>query len=150
MYDARGAFFASVSHELRTPLTLILGPLEDVLASSKSKLSKDDRDRLETVQRASHRLHNMVNNLLDVSQLESGRLNCKFRPMQIGPRVRELAELFRPAIERCGITFDVQHEEDKWSAESPFYMADEFLECMLFNLLGSVRSCHAIVYSARH
>jgi hypothetical protein len=134
--DARQAFFANISHELRTPLTLILGPLEDVLGSGASEIIDGDRDKLQTVLRNAHRLHAMVNTLLDFSRLESGRMNAKFRPTRLGPRVAELADLFRSAIERGGIEYTVDVGEDKWADKRPFYLADEMVEKVVFNVIG--------------
>lgn len=135
--DARQAFFANISHELRTPLTLILGPLEDVLGSGASEIIDGDRDKLQTVLRNAHRLHAMVNTLLDFSRLESGRMNAKFRPTRLGPRVAELADLFRSAIERGGIEYAVDIAEDKWADKRPFYLADEMVEKVIFNVIGN-------------
>ncbi|GAA5896575.1 hypothetical protein JCM8208_004237 [Rhodotorula glutinis] len=135
--DARQAFFANISHELRTPLTLILGPLEDVLSSKSATLDAEDRDRLEVVQRNAHRLLNMVNTLLDFSRLESGKMNTTYRPTLLGPRTADLAALFRSAIERGGIEYKVEIDDDKWAKSSQFYLSDEMFEKIIFNLIGN-------------
>ncbi|GAA5995793.1 uncharacterized protein JCM10292_004752 [Rhodotorula paludigena] len=135
--DARQAFFANISHELRTPLTLILGPLDDVLSSKTTALDEEDRERLTVVQRNAHRLLNMVNTLLDFSRLESGKMEAVYRPTLLGPRIADLASLFRSAIERGGIDFKVDIEEDKWAEKRPFYLSDEMTEKIVFNLLGN-------------
>ncbi|KPV74021.1 uncharacterized protein RHOBADRAFT_54592 [Rhodotorula graminis WP1] len=135
--DARQAFFANISHELRTPLTLILGPLEDVLLSKSATLDAEDRDRLEVVQRNAHRLLNMVNTLLDFSRLESGKMNTTYRPTLLGPRTADLAALFRSAIERGGIEYNVEIDDDKWAKSSQFYLSDEVWEKVIFNLIGN-------------
>lgn len=81
---AKSSFFSSISHELRTPLTLILGPLEDILSGSeKDKLDQSQREKLLLVQRHGNRLLTMVNKLLDFSSIEGGRMNFKYRPVQI-------------------------------------------------------------------
>ncbi len=69
-------FFANVSHELRTPLALILGPTEKLL--HQRELGQDDRRDVETIDRNARLLLKQVNDLLDVSKLEAGRmvLNC--------------------------------------------------------------------------
>ncbi|GAA6056619.1 hypothetical protein JCM3770_006359 [Rhodotorula araucariae] len=135
--DARQAFFANISHELRTPLTLILGPLEDVLMSKTAALDGEDRERLEVVQRNAHRLLNMVNTLLDFSRLESGKMNSVYRPTLLGPRTADLAALFRAAVERGGIDFRVEIDDDEWATKGPFYLSDEMYEKVVFNLIGN-------------
>jgi GAF domain-containing protein len=72
---AKTAFFSNVSHEFRTPLTLMLGPLEDTLATSGG-LAAADQERLETAHRNSLRLLKLVNTLLDFSRIEAGRIEA--------------------------------------------------------------------------
>jgi signal transduction histidine kinase len=72
------AFFSNVSHEFRTPLTLMLGPVEDLLASRR--LGDAERRELELVHRNALRLLRLVNTLLDFSRLEAGRLEASFEP----------------------------------------------------------------------
>ena len=74
---AKTDFFSNVSHEFRTPLTLILGPVEDALASARSALAGDE---LELVRRNALRLYKMVNTLLDFSRIEAGRAQATLRP----------------------------------------------------------------------
>ncbi|SGY14975.1 BQ5605_C013g07190 [Microbotryum silenes-dioicae] len=133
---AKTTFFSSVSHELRTPLTLILGPLEDVL-SNKSGLSPEDREQLQTVQRHSNRLLNMVNSLLDFSRLEGGRMEVSFRPMNLAAVTADLASLFRSAIERGGVQLIVNCPADPFKEASPVYLSGELYEKVIFNLLGN-------------
>src|SRR5262249_116095 len=70
---AKPLFFSNVSHEFRTPLTLLMGPLEDALASKTSPLSDEQRESLEVSHRNALRLLKLVNALLDFSRIESGK-----------------------------------------------------------------------------
>ncbi|GAA6013850.1 hypothetical protein JCM10207_008212 [Rhodosporidiobolus poonsookiae] len=134
---AKSNFFSSVSHELRTPLTLILGPLEDLLTGQdKDKLDKTAKDKLVLVNRHANRLLAMVNKLLDFSSIEGGRMNFKFRPVQIGPLTRDIAVLFRDAIERSKIEYVVDCDEDP-SDCLPVYLSPDIWEKIVFNLVGN-------------
>ncbi|MGH8905705.1 MAG: SpoIIE family protein phosphatase [Egibacteraceae bacterium] len=104
---ARNAFFCDVSHEFRTPLTLLLGPIEDALRDSEDPPSEQQRERLETAQRNATRLLRLVNNLLDFSKLEEGRLEAWYEPTDVGTLTREVASLFRSGVERAGLRFVV-------------------------------------------
>jgi signal transduction histidine kinase/DNA-binding response OmpR family regulator len=94
-------FFSNVSHEFRTPLTLMLGPLEDALASSE--LPANERQRLTVVHRNSLRLLKLVNSLLDFSRIEAGRMQAAYRPTDLAAATSELASVFRSAVERAGL-----------------------------------------------
>lgn len=65
-------FFANVSHEIRTPLTLILAPIESALQVESGSMM--NRDLLRTMERNAARLLKLVNNLLDISKIEAGRV----------------------------------------------------------------------------
>ncbi|GAA5948632.1 hypothetical protein JCM21900_005196 [Sporobolomyces salmonicolor] len=134
---SKSNFFSSVSHELRTPLTLILGPLEDILSpGQREQLGPEQRDKLVLVSKHANRLLNMVNKLLDFSSIEGGRMNFKFRPVQIGPLTRDIALLFRDAVERAKIRFYVETEDDPSDAW-PIYLSPDLWEKVIMNLCGN-------------
>jgi signal transduction histidine kinase len=99
---AKTAFFANVSHEFRTPLTLMLGPLEEALATA-DQLEPSHRMRLETVHRNSLRLLRLVNSILEFSSVESGRMRAAYVPTDLAAYTTDLASLFRSATEKAGL-----------------------------------------------
>ncbi|KAL8292793.1 hypothetical protein RQP46_001405 [Phenoliferia psychrophenolica] len=131
---AKTSFFSSTSHELRTPLTLIAGPLEDIL--NGKDLARGVREKLEMINRNANRLLNMINKLLDFSALEGGRTKTVFRPVDLGLFTTELASLFRDAVERGGLTFEVECAEDPPTA-LPTYISRDLYRNVIFNLLGN-------------
>ena len=106
--EAKTAFLANVSHELRTPLTAILGFSELLLAGSEGPLTAGQRDDLETVVRSSRHLMELIDDLIDVSRIETGRI-------ELAPEVVELDRLARTTVEEVralagakGVTLSVE------------------------------------------
>lgn len=129
---AKTAFFNNVSHEFRTPLTLMLGPAEDALAAGEA-LPVEDRERWAIVQRSALRLSRLVNTLLDFSRIEADRIEASYEPTDLSALTAELASMFRSAIERAGLRFEV----DLPPLEEPAYVDREMWEKIVLNLLSN-------------
>lgn len=102
---AKQALNASVGHELRTPLTLLLNPAEDLLARD---LDDDLRQPVELIHRNALRLQKLVDSLLDVSRLEAGHEQLTFHPTQLTEVTKEIANAFRPVVERAGLRLEFE------------------------------------------
>ncbi|RZM23708.1 MAG: HAMP domain-containing histidine kinase, partial [Pedobacter sp.] len=98
---SKTTFFSNVSHEFRTPLTLMLGPLEELL--SHRELSDDVKDSIGATHRNALRLLKLVNNLLDYSRVEAGRVQAAFQPLDLAELTVDLASSFRSIIEKAGM-----------------------------------------------
>ena len=99
---AKMEFFSNVSHEFRTPLTLMLGPLEEMLRDPRSMPPGRDKD-LELVGRSAQRLLQLVENLLDFSRAEAGRLPADLVPHDLAELTREIVVPFESAAVRAGL-----------------------------------------------
>src|SRR5579872_3695284 len=104
---AKTVFFSNVSHEFRTPLTLMLGPLQDLLAPTRTDLSAEAKEQLAMVSRNGGRLLRLVNTLLDFARIEAGRVEASYEPIKLGAFTAELASAFRSATERAGLQLTV-------------------------------------------
>src|ERR1019366_7491577 len=91
--QVKSRFFANISHELRTPLTLLLAPLESLLR--RFNLEPDTKDLLVTMHSNGMRLLKLINDLLDLVRLESGRMEVKREPLEVGEFVKGLASAAR-------------------------------------------------------
>jgi signal transduction histidine kinase len=130
---AKTQFFSNVSHEFRTPLTLMLGPLEEELAEDENPLPPARRERLEAAHRNSLRLLKLVNNLLDFSRIEAGRMEASYEPTLLAAYTEELASAFRPAMEKAGLSFVV----DCPVLPELVYVDREMWEKIVLNLLSN-------------
>lgn len=127
---AKNVFLSNVSHELRTPLTLMLGPLDDARASAKGAL---EGAALDMVQRNALRLLRLVNGLLDFARIEAGRAELSYQLTDLPRLTRDLASLFRSAVESAGLTLRVDCEP----IEGSVYVDRELWERIVLNLLSN-------------
>ena len=76
-------FISNVSHELRTPMTSIKGYADLLVMGAAGEISDRQRDFLATIKTNADRLSNLVNDLLNISRLDSGRVTLNFQPIQM-------------------------------------------------------------------
>lgn len=106
----KNQFFASVSHELRTPLTLILAPLEKLLAEIPD--GDPHHQLLEVVDRNARLLLHQVNDLLDASRLEAGRVGVDYAELNVTEQVRQAVGFFESRAADRGIEFRLQADSE--------------------------------------
>ena len=87
---AKSRFSANIHHELRTPLTLILAPLDSLRAGEFGSLPEAVERMFATMHANGRRLHKMINNLLDLSKVESEQFTIHRRAIRLAPMVDEL------------------------------------------------------------
>ncbi|MFH9011010.1 SpoIIE family protein phosphatase [Streptomyces sp. NPDC017943] len=129
---AKTTFFSNISHELRTPLTLIMGPTEEL----RTRLADADepvRRELDVIHRNGLRLGKLVNTLLDFSRIEAGRMQARHEPVDLAAVTAELASVFRSAMDKAGLTFDV----DCPPLDEPVYIDRSMWEKVVLNLLSN-------------
>jgi PAS domain S-box-containing protein len=129
---AKTAFFSNISHEFRTPLTLIMGPVQE-LQRLLADAGPQVREELEVVSRNGLRLGKLVNTLLDFSRIEAGRMQASYEPSDIAQVTAELASVFRSAIDRAGLAFEV----DCPPLPEPVYLDRGMWEKVVLNLLSN-------------
>ncbi|MCB0644066.1 MAG: response regulator, partial [Phaeodactylibacter sp.] len=132
MDRVKSDFYANVSHELRTPLTLILGPIQSVLGSKQ--LEAHSRHLLSLAVRQGRQLLGMINELLDLSKLEAGRMRLSPQVFELYTFLQKQTALFESSAEQKGIQFNFHYE-----LEPHFYLKldQKKLEKILNNLLGN-------------
>ena len=129
--ELKSQFFANVSHELRTPLALILGPAGKILSQADNLTPLQRRD-LEVMRRNAATLLKQVNNLLDLSKLDAGKMQVNYAEVDLARLVRAVAGHFDALAPQRGISYVVDVPE-----RVPAQLDPEKLERVVLNLLSN-------------
>ncbi len=129
--ETKVRLFANISHELRTPLTLIIGPLLKIMESPS--LSEELRKPLDVVNRNSHRLLRLVNQVLDFRKLESGQLKFEPKKEDIINFLKEEILTFTEFAESKKINLKFESALDKLE----IWFDQDKIEKIIFNLLSN-------------
>jgi PAS domain S-box-containing protein len=97
---AKDTFLAAMSHELRTPLNAIIGFTGTLLMGLPGPLTGEQGKQLEIVQSSARHLLSLINDMLDVARIESGKADLHFETVDVGTVVDTVATALRPGAER--------------------------------------------------
>lgn len=142
-------FLATMSHELRTPLNSIIG-FSDVLASIDSL---DDRQRryVLNIQKSGRMLLEMINDILDLAKIESGRMEVRMADFRIDAVISAQCDMARPLAERKNIDLDVEIVPDLPEMHQDQAKVQQILNNLLSNAIKFTPEGGRITVSAaRH
>jgi signal transduction histidine kinase/CheY-like chemotaxis protein len=107
---AKTDFVSNVSHELRTPLTAIKGYSDLLLSHAIGQVNDQQVNFLKIIQKNANNLVTLINDLLDISRVESGRMELNAHPLQMEIIVRDVADMVRPMCDQknLDLTVDIQ------------------------------------------
>lgn len=124
----KSRFLANVSHELRTPLTLIQGPVEQLLATNQGE---PEKQQLQWIHHNSRKLLKMINQLLDLSRIEAGKLDLKASQQDLVQFCRYICSAFESLARQKKVNLNFVPQSDHLFV----YFDSEKLEQVLNNLL---------------
>ena len=105
---AKSNFIANMSHEIRTPLTSIIGFANSLLDPARSK--KQHNDAAQTIVRSSEHLHELINDILDMSKIEAGQLAVEKLPVSPLTILSDVESVIGQRARDKGLTFNVKIE----------------------------------------
>ncbi|MDO8847032.1 MAG: response regulator [Coriobacteriia bacterium] len=108
----KNEFVSTVSHELRTPLTSIKGYIDLILDGEAGEVNEIQQEFLGIVKENSDRLVDLINDMLDISRIESGRIVLKVQPLDVAERVAGAVNTFRAVLDQLGRTIHADVPED--------------------------------------
>jgi signal transduction histidine kinase len=108
--QAKSAFLASMSHELRTPMNAIIGYSEMLLEELDDVGRKEFAPDLQKIRAAGKHLLALINDILDLSKIEAGKMALYLEPFEVATVVDEVAATVKPLVERRGNRLEVAVE----------------------------------------
>ena len=106
--ELKSQFLASMSHELRTPMNSILGLTELIL--EKADLNKKNQERLEVVLNSGRRLMMLINDILDLSKIEAGKMDLREEEVLLEELISEVSNFATPLVGNKEVDFEIVKE----------------------------------------
>jgi signal transduction histidine kinase/class 3 adenylate cyclase len=131
----KNRFFANLSHEFRTPLALTIGPLEDVIRGQFGEINGPLRGQLEVMLRNSQRLLRLINQLLDISKIESGEMKLESGHYDLRQLANETCMAFTPYAERNKVLLSIDTGELPISFDFDYVKMEHILNNLLSNAI---------------
>jgi two-component system sensor histidine kinase EvgS len=128
---AKSEFLANMSHEIRTPMNAIMGFTELL-----SSLVKDERQKnyIQTIHSSGKNLLTLINDILDLSKIEAGKLDIKYEPLDIHHLFGEIRQFFALKISEKNLDFITEVSED---IPKSLLLDEVRTRQVLFNLIGN-------------
>jgi signal transduction histidine kinase/CheY-like chemotaxis protein len=130
---AKSEFLANMSHELRTPLNAIIGYSEMLLEDAEAAGAKEQAEDLRKVRRSGRHLLGLINDILDISKIEAGKLELSFDDVELDELIAEVEGIAVPLMEKNGNRIEIDTPGNLGGLECD----EQRLRQILLNLLSN-------------
>lgn len=130
---SKSEFLANMSHEIRTPMTAILGYI-GLFGENEDQLTDEMKEQVKVIERNGNHLLTIINDILDLSKIEAGKLEIEFIPFSLTELVDDIEDLLRPKAVEKNVALDVV-----WRFPLPTKVESDptRIRQILLNLLGN-------------
>ncbi len=137
--QAKSQFLSHISHDLRTPLTAIMGFGQLLSMDPSSPLNQRQQESVTEINKASEHLLDLINDILNLVQIESGHIELKMEAINVAELVGECESLIAPLAQERDIHFTTAQNEKVTPTTEPFFVAADRkrLKQILLNLLSN-------------
>ena len=132
---ARNRFYASMSHELRTPINAVIGYSTLMLDNIYGPLNAKQKEGLQRTLKAARHLLELVNDVLDLSKIEAGKIELSLQPVMWPSLIEDLFVTVRPLADEFGSTLSLQMEGDPFNIISDPRRVRQILLNLLSNAI---------------
>jgi PAS domain S-box-containing protein len=132
---ARSRFYASMSHELRTPINAILGYSTLLLENIYGPLAEKQAEGIQRTHKAAKHLLELVNDVLDLSKIEAGKVDLKLQPVLVPELIEDLFVTVRPLADERGSTLSMESEGESKSVTTDPRRVRQILLNLLSNAI---------------
>ncbi len=149
----KSEFVANMSHELRTPLNSIIGFSGILLKNRRGVLGDGELNRVEKINRNGKHLLSLINDILDLSKIESGRMDIVFDDTDLVPFIRDVVEMLQPQADAKRVKLYYETSQETILTKTDSYKVKQVLINLVGNALkftkeGSVRVNASLVEGA--
>jgi signal transduction histidine kinase len=132
---ARNRFYASMSHELRTPINAVIGYSTLMLDNIYGPLNAKQKEGLQRTLKAARHLLELVNDVLDLSKIEAGKIELSLQPVMFPALIEDLFVTVRPLADEYGSTLSLDMESESFNIVSDPRRVRQILLNLLSNAI---------------
>lgn len=140
---AKSTFLANMSHEIRTPMNAVLGYTQLLRGDADLQLSQ--REKVAVIERSGNHLLSMINEILDLSRIEAGRVELQKTDFALTALIEELSVTFALRCEQQGLAWKVEWDFERGSEETgdtpPRLHASTLPRLLVFRFTAMKVSC---------
>ena len=138
----KSAFLATMSHELRTPLNSIIGFSGILLQELAGPLNDEQRKQLGIVAESAEHLLSLINDVLDISKIESGQLTLALEPVDISAILDKAIRTMQPAADNKGLSLELSIEPDVGEVRGDARRIEQVILNLLSNAIKFTEKGH--------